>query len=81
MQLQGNYSVLNDAIPNFYLNVEGEEQSGCTNTEATNYNIEATQDDGSCISIASSNQVTTCDDVLSIQEVLLGSIQIMKIIL
>ena len=40
--------MLNDAIPTFYLNVEGEDQLGCTNTEATNYNIDATQDDGSC---------------------------------
>ena len=53
MQLQGwisDYSVLNDAIPtfNFYLNVEGGRKIslGCTNTEATNYNFEATQDDG-----------------------------------
>ena len=47
LQLQGDYSVLNDAIPTFYLNVEGGGQLGCTNPEATNYN-EATQDDGSC---------------------------------
>ena len=34
---------------------------GCTNSEATNYNVEATQDDGSCeFNIASSIQVTTC---------------------
>ena len=63
-QLQGDYSVLNDAIPTFYLNVDGGEQLGCTNSEATNYNFEATQDDGSCeFNIASSNQVTTCGGI------------------
>ena len=31
LQLQGDYSVLNDAIPTFYLNVEGGGQLGCTN--------------------------------------------------
>ena len=50
-QLQGDYSVLNDAIPTFYLNVEGGGQLGCTNPEATNYNVEATQDDSSCQSL------------------------------
>ena len=37
---------------------------GCTNSQATNYNFEATQDDGSCeFNIASSNQVTTCGGI------------------
>ena len=63
-QLEGNYSVLNDAIPTFYINVEGENQLGCTNSEATNYDVQATQDDGSCeFNIASSNQITTCGGI------------------
>jgi len=40
------------------------QNNGCTNSEATNYNVEATQDDGSCeFNIATSNQVTTCGGV------------------
>ena len=66
LQLQGDYSVLNDAIPTFYLNVEGGEQLGCTNPEANNYNVEATQDDGSCeliILLYIINEVTTCGGI------------------
>ena len=64
LQLQGDYSVLNDAIPTFYLNVEGDDQLGCTNPEATNYNSEANLDDGSCeFNIASSTQVTSCGGI------------------
>tara|TARA_B100001057_G_scaffold459456_1_gene509617 strand:- start:1110 stop:6167 length:5058 start_codon:yes stop_codon:yes gene_type:complete len=48
LQLQGDYSVLNDAIPTFKLNVEIGEQLGCTNPEAINYDANATEDDGSC---------------------------------
>ncbi|PDH47574.1 MAG: hypothetical protein CND86_03480 [Bacteroidetes bacterium MED-G21] len=64
LQLQGDYSVLNDAIPTFYLNVEGGGQPGCTNAEATNYEVDATEDDGSCeFNIASSTQVTSCGGI------------------
>tara|TARA_B100001093_G_C26859689_1_gene1029309 strand:- start:2130 stop:6851 length:4722 start_codon:yes stop_codon:yes gene_type:complete len=64
IQLQGDYSVLNDAIPTFYLNVEGENQPGCTNAEATNYNVAATLDDGSCeFNIASSSEISTCGGI------------------
>ena len=63
-QLQGDFSVLNDAIPTFYINVEGGAQIGCTNPEATNYNVEASQDDGSCeFNFASSTHVTTCGGI------------------
>ena len=71
-QLQGDYSVLNDAIPIFYLNVEGEDLLGCTNPEAINYDANATDDDGSCefdselieFNMGDVEEITSCDAVL-----------------
>ena len=65
----GNEGASGDVILTNSLSLEvasaSTDNSGCTNTEATNYNSNATEDDSSCeFNIASSSQITSCGGAL-----------------
>ena len=67
MAVGGDYSAVNSFIPNFVLEVEGEQQviEGCTDATATNYNAAATVDDGSCEYASTGEGVRYVDEIFS----------------
>ena len=67
MALGGDYSAVNGFIPNFILNIDGviATVSGCMDASATNYNADATEDDGSCEYPSASEGVRYVDEIFS----------------